>query len=119
MARKTKLTPDTIQRITQAIAMGATYELASKYGGIHESTFYEWMNTKNEFSDAVKKAEGQAAVGWLAKIEKAANEGEWQAAAWKLERRYPQSYGRKAIDIRSPKDLSKLSDEELQKIVEA
>jgi hypothetical protein len=36
MARKTKLTPETIQRITQAISMGATYELASKYGGIHE-----------------------------------------------------------------------------------
>jgi hypothetical protein len=80
------------------------------------STFYEWMNTKNEFSDAVKKAEGQAAVGWLAKIEKAANEGEWQAAAWKLERRYPQSYGRKVTEMRGSLDLSDKTDEELEKI---
>ncbi len=31
---------------------------------------------------------------WLAKIEKAASDGAWQAAAWKLERRYPHVYGR-------------------------
>jgi hypothetical protein len=38
-------------------------------------------------------------VGWLAKIEAAANEGAWQAAAWKLERRYPHEYGRSAVEV--------------------
>jgi len=28
-----------------------------------------WMNSKPAFSEAVKKAEGKAAVKWLAKIE--------------------------------------------------
>jgi hypothetical protein len=32
-------------------------------------------------------------VKWLARIEQAASE-HWQAAAWKLERRYPKDYGR-------------------------
>ena len=27
-------------------------------------------------------------------IEQAAKDGTWQAAAWKLERRYPQEYGK-------------------------
>jgi hypothetical protein len=40
------------------------------------------------------EAEGRAAIGWLALIEQAAREGNWQAAAWKLERRYPETYGR-------------------------
>lgn len=92
--RKTKYTPDTVQRITEAIRLGATYELACGYAGIGVTTFHDWLNAKPEFSQAIKEAEGKGAIGWLAKIEKAASEGTWQAAAWKLERRYPQQYGR-------------------------
>jgi transposase len=94
MARRTKYTPDCVARIVQAIELGATYEHAANYGGIAYDTFNEWRLKKAEFSDAVKSAEGRATVGWLAKIERAANEGTWQAAAWKLERRYPHDYGR-------------------------
>src|SRR5262249_52190193 len=42
-------------------------------------------------------AEGKAVVRWLAQIEQAAREGAWQASAWRLERRYPQEYGRQVI----------------------
>ena len=43
----------------------------------------------------IRQSEAQAAQRWLNFIEKAAEAGEWQAAAWKLERRYPDTYGRK------------------------
>lgn len=92
--RRTKYTPETVRRIVEAVRLGATYELAMAYAGIGHTQFHVWMNTKPEFAEAVKNAEGAAAVGWLAKIEQAAAEGNWQAAAWKLERRYPQLYGR-------------------------
>lgn len=94
MARPTKYTPETTAKIVQAIQMGATYELSCQYANIHYDTFNTWMKTKAEFSEAIKEAEGRAVVGWLAKIEKAANDGSWQAAAWKLERRYPKVYGK-------------------------
>lgn len=118
MARPTKLTPETQQNIVQAIRVGATYELAAQFGGVSYQSFNGWCkrgrielerrengakpDTKQwkdeepfvQFLEAVKRAEGQAAVGWLAKIEAAANDGNWQAAAWKLERRYPGEYGR-------------------------
>lgn len=93
MARPTKYTPETVKKITDAIKLGATYELACNYAGIDYSTFNEWQKTKPKFSEAVKAAEGEAAVKWLAKIEAAAVKS-WQAAAWKLERRYPHDYGR-------------------------
>lgn len=98
MARRTKYTPETVKRITDALKMGATYELACNYGGISYDTFCTWRNEKDEFSEAIKRAEGSAVVGWLAKIEQAANDGQWQAAAWKLERRYPEMYGRRVND---------------------
>lgn len=93
MARPTKYTPDVVKRITDAIKLGATYELASNYGGIDYQTFNRWMQSKGEFCQAIKDAEGEAVVKWLAKIEGAATLN-WQAAAWKLERRYPHIYGR-------------------------
>lgn len=110
MARPTKFTPQTIEKLTQAIRMGATYEHACKFAGISYQTFNEWRegrgypqgtsaDAKREFSDAIQKAEGEAVIGWLAKIEAAAKDGAWQAAAWKLERRYPKDYGRSNIDV--------------------
>lgn len=92
--RRSKYTPDCVKRITDAIALGATYQHACNYGGITFETFNQWRAHRAEFSDAVKDAEGRAVIGWLAKIEKAANEGTWTAAAWKLERRYPNDYGK-------------------------
>lgn len=92
----------------QAIQLGATYALAAQYGGVTYETFNNWMNKGEaarsgvyfQFFNAIKEAEGKGAIGWLAKIEKAANDGSWQAAAWKLERRYPEQYGRQVKDNR-------------------
>ena len=103
--RPSKLTPETQTRIVQAIRVGATYELAAQFGGIAYNTFNEWMkkgeNAKagryRDFYEAVKEAEGDAAIKWLAVIDKAAADS-WQAAAWKLERRYPNEYGRRVVD---------------------
>jgi hypothetical protein len=107
--RPTKFTKDTRDKIVQAIQMGATYELAAQFGGVSYDTFNNWMKRGAEgvegdqafvdFFETVKQAEGKAAVGWLAKIEVAANDGNWQAAAWKLERRYPGEYGRQRIEL--------------------
>jgi len=49
----------------------------------------------------LEKAEGDAITRNLAIINKAAHDGTWQAAAWWLERRYPQEYGRmvKSIEL--------------------
>lgn len=94
MARRSKFTPETQQRIVDAIALGATYELAAKSAGVTYDTLNEWRKTRPQFSEAIEKAEGAAAAKWLAAIETAAAEGAWQAAAWKLERRYPRDYGR-------------------------
>ena len=68
-----------------------------------KATFHRWLNRGERdrtgpfraFCDAIKDAEARAVVGWLAHIQKAAADGEWTAAAWKLERRYPETYGRR------------------------
>ena len=58
----------------------------------------------HDFYDAITRAEGAASVQWLAKIEKAASDGNWQAAAWKLERRFPHEYGRRVHELQGSED---------------
>ena len=113
MADPYKMNPERTKRIMDAIKVGATYDLAAKYGGITYRTLRKWLTQGEnedsgpcrEFFDAFMKAEGEAGIRWLAKIEAAANET-WQAAAWKLERRYPRDYGRTVVESDGGLDLT-------------
>ena len=128
MARNSKYTDELVTKLCQAIELGATYELACNYAGITFETFRQWREKKPEFAARVHEAEGKATVKWLAKIEQAATDGAWQAAAWKLERRYPQAYGRTVQEqqhtgkdgapIAHTLDLSGLSDEQIDNLAD-
>lgn len=96
-----------LQELLHAIGLGATYKMACSYAGIGESTFHKELAMGREGQDAesieflasIKKAEAEAGLKWLGQIEAAAQQGNWQAAAWRLERRYPQEYARRQINI--------------------
>jgi transposase len=104
MGRPTKLTPDIENAIVTALRAGNYAETAVAYAGIGLSTYYRWMErgqseaeddrAYREFREAIEKARAAAEVRDIALIDKAAANGSWQAAAWKLERRYPQRWGR-------------------------
>lgn len=97
--RPTKYTPETVKKILEAIKLGVAYVDAANYGGIHIDTFHEWRKAYPDFSDAVDAASGQAVTACMAKIQKAATEGSWQASAWILERRHPDRYGRTRVEL--------------------
>jgi hypothetical protein len=106
MGRPSKLTDATITKLEQAILLGATYDLAARYAGIGPSTLRAWRAEAEQarpgtlahtLLQRLEAAEGKAAIHWLDQIERAALDGNWQAAAWKLERRYPSEYGRHVI----------------------
>jgi hypothetical protein len=95
-----------VDKLVRAILVGATYDLAARFAGISHDTFLKWRKQAETakpgtplavLRDRLREVEGQAAIGWLAKIEMAASQGNWQAAAWKLERRYPEEYGREPV----------------------
>lgn len=102
MARPSKLTPEVQQRIVQALTAGNTRETVARYAGIDPASFYGWLKRGEaagsgpyfEFFNAVKKAESDATVHAVAIIHQAMPKN-WQAAAWFLERRYPDDWGRK------------------------
>jgi len=107
MGRPTKLTPAAQAIIEKAVGLGATFEASANAAGVHYDTFNRWMH-KGEaaksgqyrlFYEAVKKAIGDRQARWLSQIEQAAQNGTWQAAAWKLERTDPDNFGRQRLDV--------------------
>lgn len=104
MAQPLKLTDATRDRIVQAILAGNYMETAAAYAGISKQTLYRWIQMADEpdadpiyrdFRDAVETARAQSEIRNVALIQKAANDGTWQAAAWYLERTNPRRWGRR------------------------
>ena len=106
MARPSKLDRETQQRICDAIAAGNYMETAALYAGVCKDTLYEWLRRGRagkkgderyaQFAQAVEEALARSEVRDVALIAKAA-EQHWQAAAWRLERRYPDRWGRRSL----------------------
>lgn len=87
-----------IRRAKRAVKLGLKYEEAASCAGISIRTWYDWLakgdagnKRYTQFSQAIKAAEGQAAAKCMRQIVKAATKGQWQAAAWILERRFGYS----------------------------
>lgn len=103
--RPTKLTLEITERFLNAVKLGAPYTLACNYAGISYNTLLNWKERTEqqyvEFFQALTRAEGAAVVQWLAQLEKHSHaDGKW--AAWKLERRYPEVFGKQdklTIDV--------------------
>lgn len=89
--QKTKYEPARVAKIIEAIGVGATYQIAAGHAGISVDTLDRWRKRYADFADMLFEAEGKAAVKWLSKIEL---DPSWQSSAWKLERRYPNEYGK-------------------------
>ncbi len=92
-ARGTKYTPDRIERILTALRAGNTRKVACSYASIDQDTLTNWMHRYSDFSERVKKAEDEAEMTSVTIIRQAAREN-WTAAAWWLERRKSQDWGK-------------------------
>jgi transposase len=94
------------------LRIGISIEDACDQVGIHHATYYNWnrqalaaqkkrkLNDEQtrylNFFEAVKKARAESKIRCVISIDKAANKlDDWRAAAWLLERRFPEEYGRR------------------------
>lgn len=110
--RPIKLNAEIQKQIIDLIRAGNYIETASSCVGVNKSTLYEWLKRgarekqKNgdkinkseqiyvEFSNAVEKAIAEAEARDVLIIQKA-SQTDWKASAWRLERKFPNKWGRK------------------------
>lgn len=148
MARPSKINPKIQAKICDAIRAGNYIETAAAHAGINKSTLYEWMKRGAREKDRVERAGGRAKVKkseaefveFSNAVEKALADAEvrdvmivanaattdWRAAAWRLERKFPDKWGRKdkvqaevehsGTVTNNHVDLSQMSTEELKRL---
>ena len=120
MARS-KLTVPLIDKIVEIVEGGMVPYRAARMCGIPTSTFFDWMRYGDErktglhrkLRNDIKEAEARAEEKMLSRITVAADEGTWTAAAWVLERRWKETWGR---HIKFEIDYARMSDEQLERL---
>lgn len=105
LGRKTKLTPETQEKICLAIRCGSYVETAAAHAGVSKQTLYTWLrkgertprnktSIYKRFHAAVHRALATCEVKCVSTIVSASRKN-WQAAAWRLERMDPDRWGRR------------------------
>ncbi len=142
MARHNAFIPERTEHIIKALRAGNYLETAASMAGIHKATVYRWINegrdaefkaaagdrlskeeeAKAEFAREVEQARAEARAAALRVITNAAMNGQWQAAAWFLERTSPQEFGRfQRTEISGPNEGPRevqVSAQDLESLVE-
>lgn len=89
MARRSRYTPQTHDRIVAAVAAGLTLKDAAATAGVHEMTLHRWLRRHPRLAEALEGAKAQRTLRWLGTLARAAEHGDWRAAAELLDRCAP------------------------------
>lgn len=99
------------KQLCDALRGGADLQTAANFAGLSVQTVYRWLELGQRENERVergeqpteleclelwlemRKARADAVMRNVAQIQKAANQGEWKAAAWWLERQLPDTFG--------------------------
>jgi len=85
--RKTKYTPQVIDKLVTALSVGMTDQDACVVAGITTETFYSWRRNKADFSDRTTRAREEGWQAALAVIKHSAiKDRDWRAAGEFLDR---------------------------------
>lgn len=108
MAQGRAITSEQTERLLEGLRFGMTRRAAAAYAGMSRTSFYRMLDTdKGTLGAAIEKAEGEAEAAYTKLVANAAAEPKnWTAAAWWLERRHPDNFGRKdrvevKVDLRT------------------
>lgn len=104
--RPSKLTPKSVETLLEGIKNGLSYRLACIRAGIDYSTLRRWVEKGEqqgtgeyrEFQERLAGAEADGAFALVLRI-KAAAPKDWRAAAFLLEARHPDEYGRRRVEV--------------------
>lgn len=117
--RQSKYNAERHKKIVKAVRKGNSLATAGRLAGLGKDTINDWLvhgrkhqEQYPEFAKLVadiEQAQAEREAEHVAKIERAAladGPKDWQAAAWMLERKNPQDWGRKdKVQVEAPKPL--------------
>jgi hypothetical protein len=78
-----------------SLRVGNTRRAACRAAEISDDTLRRWLKRDPALASAVESAEAEAEQRFVGQVAGAARDGSWQAAAWWLEHRRPEDWGRR------------------------
>jgi hypothetical protein len=96
--RPTKKVEPVVTALLRTIETGLPYTLCCRLVGISYDSFMTWKREDPAFNQEVEAAAAKAAARLLAKIERQARNN-FAAAAWILERRFPELFSRPEVQL--------------------
>lgn len=104
-----KLTPEVEQQFLWFVQMGQYPAQAARAVGVTPQAISMRRKRDRDFAARVDQAVAKFQMGCLARINRAAERGEWKAAFALLERRFPEEWGRAELRLQpvAPSDGAK------------
>jgi hypothetical protein len=108
------------------LADAVPIETACEACGIGKTTYYTWRSRGEtgeepyaEFRNVTTRARANAKLQLLRRIDDACKQGDWRAAAWRLERGWPDEFGKNRQQHQNSGLVREIamSDEELSRIL--
>ncbi len=97
------MTPERMEAVLVGMRLGLSRTVAAQAAGVGKDAIRRWALVDRRFALALEEAEGTAQAMLMRLVLQAAAKGlpnTWQAAAWMLERRWPDQYGQKSkLDV--------------------
>ena len=87
-------------QIVAILSVGCSQNVAAQFVGCAASTIQRTAERDPEFGEELGKAKSNAELGLVKNIRNAAQKEQyWRAAAWALERGFPEKYARRGPDV--------------------
>lgn len=98
-ARRYALDETKQREILAILTVGCSRRTAARYVGCAHSTIQRTADRDPEFAEKLRQAENRQEFTYLGNIQQAAKKPQyWRAAAWVLERIFPEKYARRGPD---------------------
>jgi len=87
-------------QIIAILSVGCSRRTAAAFVGCAPGTVRNTADRDEDFAKQLREAENKHEFNYLKSIRKAATQEKyWRAAAWVLERKYPDQYGRRGPEV--------------------
>ncbi|MBL8826479.1 MAG: hypothetical protein JNM18_05800 [Planctomycetaceae bacterium] len=111
MGRKPLLDDIKRAQVCAILATGGTRSVAANYVGCTAETIRRTAERDPEFREALNRAESQHEIQYLQRIQEATKKDtHWRAAAWVLERTYPDRYATRKPRVLTIAELTETLD---------
>jgi hypothetical protein len=113
--RHTRKTPEACQQIIEVVRTGLPLKFAAASVGVTDEAVRLWREKDSEFSEKVELARLASVKERWEIIQAAARgngetPGDWHAAAWSVERTWPQDFGRPEAQLNIQNNVSSVTN---------